>query len=160
MTLGIGTLLIGLALLVIVVVLVLLPLLEPKSPLAQPASQRDALEAERAAIVRSIRDLDFDYRTHKLNEPDYRVLRQGLVQRGADVLRELEALNQTQPAPDTVDDDAAVDAQIEAAVLALRRGEHPAARVSGVAHCPACGHPVLPDDRFCAKCGHALRVHL
>ncbi len=158
MTLGIGTLLIGLALLVVVVALALLPLLEPKRPLAQPASQRDALEAERAAIVRSIRDLDFDHRTQKLNEADYRALRQGLVQRGADILRELEALNQAQPAGETADDDAAVDAQIEAAVLALRRGEQPAARVSGVAHCSACGHPVLPDDRFCAKCGHALRA--
>ncbi|MGQ9904480.1 MAG: hypothetical protein ACUVRU_09210 [Anaerolineae bacterium] len=129
MTFGIGTLLVGLALLAFVVVLVMMPLLEPKTPLAQPTSQRDMLEAERAAIVRSIRDLDFDYRTHKLNEQDYRSLRLALVQRGAEVLRELDSLKQ-QPSPASTQDaehdvdalDASRDAEIEAAVARLRRG--------------------------------------
>lgn len=129
MTFGIGTLLAGLALLVFVVALVMMPLLKPKTPLAQPTSQRDMLEAERAAIVRSIRDLDFDYRTHKLNEQDYRSLRLALVQRGAEVLRELDSLKQqpspasTQDAEDDVDVlDASRDAEIEAAVARLRQG--------------------------------------
>lgn len=129
MTFGIGTLLAGLALLVFVVALVMMPLLKPKTPLAQPTSQRDMLEAERAAIVRSIRDLDFDYRTHKLNEQDYRSLRLALVQRGAEVLRELDSLKQqpspasTQDAEDGVDAlDASRDAEIEAAVARLRQG--------------------------------------
>lgn len=129
MTFGIGTLLAGLALLVFVVALVMMPLLKPKTPLAQPTSQRDMLEAERAAIVRSIRDLDFDYRTHKLNEQDYRSLRLALVQRGAEVLRELDSLKQqpspasTQDAEDDVDAlDASRDAEIEAAVARLRQG--------------------------------------
>ncbi len=175
MTFGIGTLLIGLALLTVVVVLAMMPLLEPKTPLAQPASRRDALEAERAAIVRSIRDLDFDYRTHKLNEEDYHAMRQALVQRGAEVLRELDALERLEPparsnhaadgagADGVRDDDAAADAEIEAAVARLRQGaSSPAAPADGVrragAVCPACGRPVLPDDRFCAKCGQSLRA--
>lgn len=166
MTFGIGTLLIGLALLAVVVVLAMMPLLEPKTPLARPASQRDALEAERAAIVRSIRDLDFDYRTHKLNEADYQALRLGLVQRGAEVLRELDALDKAapasaQPVAQDADDDAAttdatLDTEIEAAVARLKQGAVSVAARTG-AVCPACGRPVLPNDRFCATCGQSLR---
>jgi len=177
MTFGIGTLLIGLALLTVVAVLAMMPLLEPKTPPAQPASRRDALEAERAAIVRSIRDLDFDYRTHKLNEEDYHAMRRALVQRGADVLRELDALERLAPparsnhaangagADGVRDDDAAVDAEIETVVARLRQGAASStdgARADKVhragAVCPACGRPVLPDDRFCAKCGQPLRA--
>lgn len=171
MTFGIGTLLIGLALLTIVVVLAMMPLLEPKTPLTEPASrsesQRHALEAERAAIVRSIRDLDFDYRTRKLNEADYHALRLALVQRGAEVLRELDALEKAAlpSAPrvaqnsdaDADDDAAALDAEIEAAVARLKQGAAPAAARAG-AVCPACGRPVSPDDRFCARCGQSLRA--
>lgn len=162
MTFGIGTLLIGLALLVVVVALVMMPLLGPNTPPAQPASRRDALEAERAAIVRSIRDLDFDYRTHKVNEADYQALRLGLVQRGTDILRELDALEEAAPASaqeaaQDRDDDAALDAEIEAAVARLRQSAFSVAAPRAGMVCPACGSSVLPTDRFCAKCGYALR---
>ena len=48
---------------------------------------------ERAAVVRTIRELDLDYRTGKLNEADYKGLREAQVQRGADTLRELDEMS-------------------------------------------------------------------
>ena len=163
MTLGIGTILVGLALLAVVVVLVITPLFEPKAPLARPLSRREALEAERQAAVRSIRDLDFDYRTHKLNEDDYNVLRLAQVQRGAAALRQLDEIDQAAAvAPDPSvghEADRDIDAEIEDTIAAYRRAPSPKpeARSRSVVTCPSCGKPVRPDDQFCAQCGQPLK---
>jgi hypothetical protein len=141
---GIGTLIIGFALLIVVVLLIALPLLDQRRPAVEPPSPREALEAERETTVRAIRELDFDYRTAKLSEQDYKTLRAAQVQRGAHILRELDALKGSDAAVDGGED---VDAQIEAQVAALRKGA-PA--------CPSCGKPISAGARFCPHCGHAL----
>jgi hypothetical protein len=126
MTIAVGSLLVGLALLVIVAVLVALPFLDRRTPVVAPFSPHQALEQERRVIVRVIRDLDFDYRTGKLNEADYRALRAIQVEHGAEVLRRLDACSQ-EPAiqeagshngPGAGD---SVDAEIEASVTAVKR---------------------------------------
>ncbi|MCS7060159.1 MAG: zinc-ribbon domain-containing protein [Anaerolineae bacterium] len=153
MTLGIGTLLIGLAVLVVVVVLVVMPLFEPKTPVSQLHSRPEALEAERRAVVRAIRDLDLDYRTQKLNEEDYKVLRMAQARRGAEILRELDALSREQPAgPSHSQQPRDIDAEIEQAVAALRSNT-----ASAKLTCPACGKAIQAEDRFCARCGQALQ---
>lgn len=134
---GIGTILIGVALLIVIVLLIAIPLMEPRSPAVEPLSQRQTLEAERDATIRSIRELDLDYRTKKLNEDDYKLLRETQVQRGAQLLRELDAL---------VDHDD-IDAEIEAQVLALK---------DAPALCPNCASPIDAADQFCAHCGQSL----
>jgi hypothetical protein len=145
---GIGTILIGLALLIVVVTLIALPLLDQRRPAIEPPSPREALEAEREATVRAIRELDFDYRTHKLSDDDYKTLRATQVQRGAEILRELDALNAQaldgEPVSGAAD---GIDAEIEAQVAALRHG--------GVT-CSSCGTVAKSGDRFCARCGTAL----
>ena len=137
---GIGTILIGFALLIIVVTLIVLPLLDARRPAVELPSPREALQAEHAVTVRAIRELDLDYRTHKLAEEDYKRLRADQVQRGAQVLRELDALQ-----PDSAADD--IDVDIEAQVAVLRAGN---------ATCPACGATTKAGDRFCARCGAPL----
>jgi hypothetical protein len=105
-----GTLLLGLAMLAIVGAIIVLPLLDRKTPFRQPLSQRQILEAERKSVIRSIRELDFDYETHKLSEDGYRQLRAEAVQRGAQILRQLEQLNERD-----------IDAEIEQRVAAIRQ---------------------------------------
>ena len=142
---GIGTIFIGIALFVVVVVLIIIPLLEQRQPAVRPPSPREVLEAEREATVRAIRELDLDYRTAKLADEDYKALRAAQVQRGAQILRELDALKN--------DDDSAgdgdIDAEIEAQVARLRRAP---------IVCAACGALIKPGDRFCAHCGHPLAI--
>jgi DNA repair exonuclease SbcCD ATPase subunit len=131
---GIGTILTGLALLIIVVVVVISPLLEQRRPAVTPASPREALEEEHETTLRAIREIDLDYRTHKLNEEDYKTLRVKQVARGAQILREMDALK----------GELEIDAEIEAQVAAIREAQ---------GRCPACGRPVKEDDHFCAHCG-------
>ena len=134
---GIGTILIGIALLIVIVLLIAIPLMEPRSPAVEPLSPRQVLETERDATIRTIRELDLDYRTKKLNEDDYKSLREAQVLRGAQILRELDAL---------VEHDD-IDAEIEAQVLALKDAS---------ALCPKCASPIDADDQFCAHCGQSL----
>ncbi len=131
---GIGTILIGLALLTVIIVLVISPLLEPYRQAVEPPSHRQSLEAEREAMVRAIRELDLDYRTGKLNGDDYKTLREAQVQRGATVLRELDQLK-------SQDD---LDAQIEERIASVRTSK---------LNCPSCGSPTRSGDRFCPNCG-------
>jgi rRNA maturation endonuclease Nob1 len=118
-------------------VLIAIPLLEQRRPAIEAPSPREVLEAEREATVRAIRELDLDFRTAKLTDEDYRLLRAAQVQRGAQILRELDALK----------DGSDIDAEIEAQVARLRRAP---------AVCACCGAPFKAGDRFCANCGHPL----
>jgi hypothetical protein len=160
MALGIGTWLAGLALLLIVAALVALPLFDRKTPSAEPPSPRDALEAERQAVVRGIRELDLDFRTRKLDEGDYRALRQAQVQRGAEILRRIEAIDQAAGGARSAAELAAarIDAEIEARVAALKAGvpDGGAAQARAPAACPSCGAPARAGDLFCGKCGQRL----
>ena len=137
----IGTLILGLALLVIAGFVIALPMFDRRRPAIQPPSQRQALEAERQDIVRTIRELDFDHRTHKINDDDYKRLREDYVQHGAQVLRELNTLTERN------DDD-----EIEQRVAELRAVND----TTSAMNCPSCGTAVSAADKFCPQCGHKL----
>jgi hypothetical protein len=49
------------------------------------------LRAEREAVLQATRELDFDFQTGKLVKEDYHRQRESLIQRGVEILRQLEA---------------------------------------------------------------------
>ena len=102
----------ALSLLLIVMVLVAIPLFDRKRPAVQPPDARTALEVERRAAIHAIRELDFDYKTHKLDDDEYKVLRSEAVQHGARILQQLESL----PLHN-------IDDEIESQVAKLRNDE-------------------------------------
>jgi hypothetical protein len=90
---SIGGILLLLVVTALTIVIVVLPLLmNPRRPKVQTTTSD--LVAEREAILNAVRDLDFDYQTGKLVESDYRMQRDLLVRRGADVLRRIDQQNQ------------------------------------------------------------------
>lgn len=146
-----GTLFLGLALLIIVVLVIALPLLDRKTPAIQPPSRREALEQERRAIISAIRELDFDFRTGKIGEADYKLLREARVARGAQILRELAELDETED-----DVEAAIEAQV-ARFRTVRTADGRApAGLTGAVICPSCGHAAGLNDKFCPQCGQRL----
>jgi hypothetical protein len=111
------------------------------------------LITRRDAIYALIRELDADHQTGKINDEDYQALRQRYVTEGVAVLKQLDAIPSR-------DGRSALEAEIEAAVLALRRAHAvptPTGPQSAAQFCTQCGHPVDPEDRFCARCGAALK---
>lgn len=120
------------------VMIVALPLLmrgggDDEAALAR--KQRERLAAYYERVLRNLRDLDEDHALGKLDDADYQQERAEWLQRGAHVLRALDALDHPNeaahlPLARTPADDAAVDRAIdeavEAAIQAYRKkqGSH------------------------------------
>jgi hypothetical protein len=136
----------------------------------EESSEISSLMAERDRVINSLQELDFDFRLGKIPDEDYPAQRAELLQKGANILRKLDAL---QPQPIS---DEEVEARIERAAAARRadsmvKTESPsddeiesmlATRRKGrkgrsAGFCPKCGKVVLVTDQFCASCGKALK---
>ncbi len=148
--------------------------------------QRSALLAERDRILTSLQDLEFDYALGKVPEEDYPQQRLVFLEEGAEVLRQLDALEpQSQPQLNAADRlEVAVaarraDAKINgnggtalasAAVTTRRRpmsnGHDDVEKMvdarrlnrpeKAVGFCPHCGNPVQKSDKFCSRCGGTI----
>ncbi len=169
-----GAVLLLVALLVIVGLYLSAPLLARATTPASGASiEASSLMAERDRVIASLQELDFDYKLEKVPEEDYHLQRTALLEKGAAVLRRLDALA---PAPGpasaaNLDPNArleraaaagradggvspdAVDDHIESMLAARRASRH--AKSAGF--CPRCGKPILVTDEFCSHCGKRLK---
>lgn len=146
-----GFILLALALIGAVLFVVLQPFLEPQKKNQSRSTQAaDELAAEREGILNTVRDLDFDHSTGKLTDEEHAAQRAQLIARGAEVLKQLEALSV--PVEDEgADDEAAIEHAIAARRKTASVSTNRTARV-----CPACHAEATADDRFCASCGTVL----
>ena len=149
-------------------------LIETASAVEDAERQRSALMAERDRIILALQDLEFDQVLGKIPPEDYPAQRAALVQSGADILRQLDALG-TQAQSDSAEDrveaavaarraDAAVklaprrqavkgeEDEVEALVAARRKAR--LEKAGGF--CPKCGKPATKEDQFCSRCGAVL----
>jgi rubrerythrin len=183
----IGSIFLILALLVLVVLFISRPFFERKPVVAvvdnleqnEREHELSALLAERDRVLNALQELDFDHALGKIPDEDYPSQRALLLQRGAEVLRQLDTYQESHSSDD-------VEARIEAVIAARRadagRSASPEAvreRVEVAAQvaapddaietmlsnrrrvrnekaagfCPQCGGPIQQSDRFCPKCG-------
>ena len=113
-----GTLLLAFALLILAGLLIAIPLMDKKAPAVVPPTRRQQLEEARVEVIRSIRELDFDYKTGKLSNDDYKMLREAQVAEGASVLQQLDALKQQHVSRNAnADADAQIEAEIQKRLL-------------------------------------------
>lgn len=160
----------SLALLIFVGVYLYAPFMERRARrLTQEEHELSALMAERDRVINSLQELDFDFKLGKIPEEDYPVQRAGLLQRGAEILKKIDALA---PQPASAQDTEArleraiaarradaslasveiADDELEAVISARRRGR----KDKSAGFCPRCGKPVMVSDRFCPSCGKSL----
>jgi hypothetical protein len=134
--------------------------------------QISALKAERDRIVNALQELDFDHNLGKIPTEDYPTQRAALLQKGADILRQLDELapavraaaagnveariekaaaaaraDSSAPKIQPVNDD-----DIEAMIAARRKGH----KSKSAGFCPKCGKAILVTDKFCPSCGKSL----
>jgi hypothetical protein len=176
----IGSFFLLLALLIPVSLFIARPLLDKEAALVTPEEdlqehELSALLAERDRILTALEELDFDHALGKIPEGDYEPTRDRLVMQGAEVLRNIDAIEPgtaeqemedrieaaiterrmatagSEEAPHAVVVDA--DDEVELQLAARRRARE--GRSAGF--CPKCGRPVQESDRFCPKCGNTLR---
>jgi hypothetical protein len=132
--------------------------------------------AERDRVINSLQELDFDFKLGKIPEDDYPMQRANLLQKGAEILKKIDAL--AAPSPFVRGDGGEVqdtEARLEKAIAARRAdGSVAAAPVTdddieamisarrktqtkkSAGFCPRCGKPVTVTDRFCPSCGKSL----
>ncbi|MBX3035624.1 MAG: zinc ribbon domain-containing protein [Anaerolineales bacterium] len=114
-----------------------------------------ALKAERERVLTSLQELDFDFKLGKIPAEDYPEQRQNLLQKGADVLRQLDEIESLTPSPSPKErgESSFIKEDELEAMLAERRKQK---QSKSAGFCPQCGKPVLATDHFCPSCGKAL----
>jgi NADH pyrophosphatase NudC (nudix superfamily) len=167
--LTLGSILMGIALLVIVLFYLGRPFIFPEDEdVRHDREEVDALLVRKATLLRQIRELDDDMEAAKVAPELYNHNRPQLVRQTALVMQQLDAHGYVDTPAVTVD----VDDQIEAAVRKLRTPQEVDVAIeaavkqarqkevvpaNGAVHfCPQCGRRVESDERFCAGCGHKL----
>ncbi len=160
----------SLTILILVAIYLYAPFMERRARrVTEEEHELSALMAERDRVINALQELDFDFKLGKIPEDDYPVQRTSLLQKGADILRKIDALApQMTSAQDT-------EARLERAIAA-RRADASLAKVEvtdddleamisarrkrrtkkSAGFCPKCGKPVMVTDRFCPSCGKSL----
>src|SRR5512140_1598529 len=121
----------------------------------QETQEVSALLAERERLLNALQELDFDHQLGKIPDEDYPAQRDDLLQHGAQVLKQLDALAASRPqlVPQKATAEGALsDDDIETLLAARRK----ARKTRSAGFCPRCGKPILVTDLFCAHCGKAL----
>lgn len=148
----IGSILLGLALLIVVVLILARPIIlhSRQIPTNAPTSTRQQLLLRKESLLQQIRALDFDHDTKKIPDDVYTAQRAALVAETAERLKQLDTLGTA---------DEAVYTEIETAVAQLRHPDsQPLAASNGKGQfCTNCGQSVDPGDKFCTACGQKLR---
>ncbi len=160
----------SLAVLTLVGIYLYAPFMERRARrVTQEEHEVSALMAERDRVINSLQELDFDFKLGKIPEEDYPLQRSALLQKGAEILKKLDALTpQAASAQDT-------EARLERAIAARRAdasvaqvnvsdddleamisGRRKRRRDKSAGFCPRCGKPVLVTDRFCPSCGKSM----
>jgi hypothetical protein len=173
----IGSILLGIALLVLVGLFITRPLIVPDAFRRRRMTERQKLVAQKEAILTLIQNLDFDYDTGKIPESNYKLQREDLVNQAAEILQRLDELDQK---PDTwadvvemetaehqsgslsdieLDIEAAIEDRRSAPAKVIEKPTGQAEKSNGsFRFCPECGLPVDPEDKFCSSCGHKLLI--
>jgi hypothetical protein len=107
----------------------------------EEGDERHKLIAAKESALIALKDLEFDYKTGKIDEDDYVQLKNRYEAEAVAVLKKMDQVEHT-PLPTKMN-------------IPIRR-EQPAEK-GGQVFCTTCGKKAQPKDRFCAGCGAPLR---
>ena len=154
------TILITIAIAILAIGYVVFPLFRTtKTPIPLSDDRLSGLMLRKETALNTIKELEFDYHTGKLNDEDYERLNQRLRRQAIGLLQRIEKI-----APVA----SGLDAELEEAIAEHRQtSSATSANQNGVAEnstdqsayaivCPQCNHVLKPSDKFCAQCGTAL----
>lgn len=111
------------------------------APVVAGGRTRAALEREKTLVLRSIKELEFDFAMGKISQADFDDMGGRLRQRAVGLMQQLDH---------TAGYRERIAEQVAAAVAATQ----PTVAVKA---CPSCATPFDEDARFCKRCGTALK---
>lgn len=167
-----GAIFLLLAVIILVGLFVVQPLSARQHRRAGTGQVLSALLAEQDRLLSTLQELDFDHALGKIPAEEYPGQRSRLVERTAEVLRQLDVLapDRTERQSDREHPGASAPARPGATAprkampavsdeelenLIARRRDARQGKLAGF--CPQCGKPVQPSDAFCSACGKPLK---
>ncbi len=108
------------------------------------------VDARKQAALRGLRDAEYDFRSGKIDQADYQVIKSDLARQA---LAAMEEEGTGSHAADEGTPPASPDAEgdrLEAEIARVRKG------VAQGRTCPECGHLNVKKSRFCTGCGGRL----
>lgn len=123
------------------------------SPAGAPLRHRQReLESSREALLRELKELEFDRRMGKIDADQYASARASVTRQASLVLRQIEALQSPRAprragAPRANRSRRGLEIELEVAVARARR------RMASAAWACSCGRVMQARDRFCGSCG-------
>lgn len=128
----------------------LAPLVAPEiieTPAMLGGRTRAALERDKALVLRSIKELEFDYAMKKVAQADFDEMAGRLRARAIRIMRQLDAAEGYR---------GVIEKELDARLAAMGTAAAPAAEPVRAAQVCACGTTNDPDARFCKACGSPL----
>jgi hypothetical protein len=125
--------------------------------------EHSSLMAERERLLTALQELDADQALGKIPAEEYPTQRTALLQKGAEILRKLDAFSVSAVVPadrkehhngTVIQSPAPLSDEDLEDMLARRRTAH---KEKTAGFCPACGKPILQSDVFCPSCGSILK---
>ena len=118
----------------------------------------EGLMARKAALVQSLRDIEYDHQTAKISPEDYKRFKRSHERRAVAIMRRLDAIHGGREWESHIEDavvarqEALPELQAEAAPAKdAPRPSRSDAKADDA--CTECGEPLSPRARFCAICG-------
>lgn len=137
-------LLVTLGLLVGVAILIGYPLFKAPSGVYRREGTEDEplleLELRKESAYAALKELEFDYRTGKLSEEDYKELEEQYRYQAISLLKDIDRAEKGED----------LSEKIEEEIRAIRKAKQKELR------CPSCQENYIPGDRFCPSCGRGL----
>ena len=133
----------------ITVFVILQPILAgSEAPLESGGGDPSEAQFRKRVSLLQLRDVEYEFAMGKLGEDDFQILKKEISAEAVAAIREEEL----EAGAEEASGQRSVDSGLEEEILLAR------ARVSGGAACPSCGQSNPDGSRFCAECGHSLRV--
>jgi NADH pyrophosphatase NudC (nudix superfamily) len=156
-----GAIILLLAVLILVGLFVAQPFTKHWRSSKQSSHEISVLLAERERTINALMELDFDAEIGKIPADEYSAQRASLIQKGSEILRQLDEIqggqasvlegvvkqavaekNSSLPSDEDIED-----------LIGKRRAMH---QQKTAGFCPNCGKPILESDQFCPSCGQKL----
>ena len=133
------------------------PLLKSHSNLTVKTELRDLVEEKERALA-SLRELEFDFQTGKIQEKEHRDLRAVLESKAIEMIQKIDATHKKY----TSLNDNAISKQLEQEISALVLSQNSAGNQTttdlSIKCCNKCGTTGNINDRYCAQCGRLYEM--
>lgn len=116
--------------------------------------QIEALVSRKVALVQALRDIEYDWKTNKISEEDYRRFKKSCERQAVGVMRRLNALHGGERDWDAVID-RAIEERLEGAdpETASKPWSDESTADDESLSCNGCQAPIATGDVFCSQCG-------